>query len=150
MDHNTIHAINIVVNVPNNEDIIEDNVHLFIPLLSIRPVIQNITLDIINAINKPLPVTFKLIDVINIDIFIINSIREDMKKTVELLETTVNTTYDLVLAMANLKNAAEIKNKVVEVNKLEEQADRLYENAIKELYKNEANAIEIIKAFKGE
>ena len=83
--------------------------------------------------------------VINIDIFIINSIREDMKKTVELLETTVNTTYDLVLAMANLKNAAEIKNKVVEVNKLEEQADRLYEDSVRELYKNETNPIEIIK-----
>lgn len=83
--------------------------------------------------------------VINIDIFIITSIREDMKKSIELLETTVNTAYDLVVAMTNLKNATEIKEKVVEVNKLEEQADRAYEDSVRELYKNESNPIEIIK-----
>ena len=83
--------------------------------------------------------------VINIDIFIITSIRDDMKKTVELLETTVNTTYDLVVAMANLKNADAIKTKVVEVNKLEEQADRLYEDSVRELYRNESNPVEVIK-----
>lgn len=83
--------------------------------------------------------------VINIDIFIITSIRDDMKKTVELLEKTVNTTYDLVVAMANLKNADAIKIKVVEVNKLEEQADRLYEDSVRELYRNESNPVEVIK-----
>ena len=83
--------------------------------------------------------------VINIDIFIITSIRDDMKKTVELLEKTVNTTYDLVVAMANLKNADAIKTKVVEVNKLEEQADRLYEDSVRELYRNESNPVEVIK-----
>lgn len=83
--------------------------------------------------------------VINIDIFIITSIREDVKKMVELLETTVNTSYDLVVEMSNLKNAEAIKIKVVEVNKLEEQADKLYEDAVRELYRNETNSVEIIK-----
>lgn len=83
--------------------------------------------------------------VINIDIFIITEIKEDMKKSVELLETAVGTTYDLVVAMNNLKNAKEIKDKVIEVNKLEEQADRLYENSVRELYKNEKDPIQVIK-----
>ena len=41
--------------------------------------------------------------VINIDIFIIAEIRNDMQKTIELLETIVNTAYDLVVEMTNLK-----------------------------------------------
>lgn len=82
---------------------------------------------------------------INIDIFMINEIRKDMKESIELLETTVAKTYDLVVAMKDLKNIKEIKEKVVEVNKLEENADRLYENSIRELYKNEKDPIQIIK-----
>lgn len=83
--------------------------------------------------------------VIDIDIFIISEIKEDMKKSIELLETAVGTTYDLVVAMNNLKNINEIKNKVIEVNKLEEEADRLYENAVRTLYKDEKDPIQIIK-----
>ena len=83
--------------------------------------------------------------VIDIDIFIISEIKEDMKKSIELLETAVGRTYDLVVAMNNLKNINEIKNKVIEVNKLEEEADRLYENALRTLYKDEKDPIQIIK-----
>ncbi|MBQ8299166.1 MAG: DUF47 family protein [Clostridia bacterium] len=83
--------------------------------------------------------------VIDIDIFIITEIKENMKKSIELLETAVGTTYDLIVAMNNLKNVNEIKNKVIEVNKLEEEADKLYENSVKELYKNEKDPIQIIK-----
>ena len=54
-------------------------------------------------------------------------------------------TVTALVAMKNLKNAKEIKNEVVEVNKLEEQADRLYEESIRKLYISENNAIQIIK-----
>lgn len=83
--------------------------------------------------------------VIDIDIFIISEIKEDMKKSIDLLETAVGTTCDLIIAMNNLKNVNEIKNKVIEVNKLEEEADKLYENSVRELYKNEKDPIQIIK-----
>lgn len=82
---------------------------------------------------------------INIDIFIINEIREDMKASIDLLETIVAKTYDLVVAMKDLKNIKEIKERVIEVNKLEENADRLYENSIRNLYKNEKDPIQILK-----
>ncbi len=82
---------------------------------------------------------------INLDIFLIDTIREDMKNTIDKLKVAVATTYELVVEMDNLKNADAIKAKVVEVNKLEEQADRLYENSVRELYKTETNPIEIIK-----
>ena len=83
--------------------------------------------------------------VINIDIFVITEITEDMKILINLLEKAVETTYNLVVIMNNLKNAKEIKEKVIEVNKLEEEADRLYENSIRELYKTQKDPIEVIK-----
>lgn len=44
-----------------------------------------------------------------------------------------------------MKNKTEISEKVIEINKLEEQADRLYEKSIKQLYTDEQDAIKIIK-----
>lgn len=82
---------------------------------------------------------------INMDIFMIEEIPENMKILIELLETSVNVTYDLVVEMKNLKNVQAIKEKVIEVNKLEEQADKLYQDAIKNLYQNEKDAIQVIR-----
>lgn len=82
---------------------------------------------------------------IDMNIYNIESITEEMKNSINLLEKTIEKVYDLVIAMKNLKNAKEIKNEVVEVNKLEEQADRLYEESIRKLYISENNAIQIIK-----
>ncbi len=82
---------------------------------------------------------------INLDILSIEEITENMKQSVEMLEPIVATTYELVVEMNNLKNAKEIKEKVVEVNKLEEQADRQYEKSMVELYKTKANPIQVIK-----
>ena len=82
---------------------------------------------------------------INLDIFLIDHIRDDMKTTVDKLKITVATTNELVATINNLKSAEAIKAKVVEVNQLEEQADKLYENSVRELYKTETNPIEILK-----
>ncbi len=82
---------------------------------------------------------------INLDVLLITEISENMKQLVEMLEGTVSTTYDLVVLMKNIKNQKEIKEKVVEVNKLEEQADRKYEKSMFELHKDEKDPIQIIK-----
>ena len=82
---------------------------------------------------------------IDMNIYNIESITEEMKNSINLLEKTIDKVYDLVIAMKTLKNAKEIKTEVVEVDKLEEQADRLYEESIRKLYISENNAIQIIK-----
>ena len=83
--------------------------------------------------------------VINIDIFNITEITNNMRTSIDLFERTVTKTYELVVEMKNLKNEKEVKEKVIEVNGLEEQADRLYEDSIRELYKNEKDPIQVIK-----
>ncbi len=83
--------------------------------------------------------------VINIDIFVITEIKQNMKAGIILLERCVELVHQLVIVMKNLKASDEIKAKVVEVNKIEEQADKLYENSVRELYKTETDAIQLIK-----
>ena len=83
--------------------------------------------------------------VINIDIFVITEIKQNMKAGITLLERCVELVHQLVIVMKNLKASEEIKAKVVEVNQIEEQADKLYENSVRELYKIETDAIQLIK-----
>ena len=82
---------------------------------------------------------------INIYIFNIEVISENMKTSINLLEDTINKTYNLISSLSNLKNIKEIKDGILEVNSSEERADRLYEYSIKQLYKNENDMLQIIK-----
>ena len=68
-----------------------------------------------------------------------------MQALIELLDVSVNKTCDLVTEMKNLKNIKAIKEKIIEVNKLEEQADKLYQNTIKNLYQSEKEPIQVIR-----
>lgn len=83
--------------------------------------------------------------VIDMNIYNVTKIKENMKTSIELLEKTTELVYDLIIEMKNLKNLQEIRAKVVEVNELEEQADRLYEKSIKDLYIDEKDVVEILK-----
>lgn len=83
--------------------------------------------------------------IIDIDILNVKEITENMKILMALLETATQKVCELLKVFKNIKKTKEIQEYVVEVNKLEEQADRLYENAIKELYTSENNSIQIIK-----
>ncbi len=83
--------------------------------------------------------------VIDINIFNITKTTEDMEVLIILLEKATGIVCDLIIELKNLKKVKEIKEKAIEVNKIEEQADRLYEKTIRELYKNEKDPVEIIK-----
>ena len=51
----------------------------------------------------------------------------------------------MVLEFKNFKKIKEIKDKIIEINKIEEQAEKLYEELIRELYKNEKDLLQILK-----
>ena len=68
-----------------------------------------------------------------------------MKTSIDLLVKTTQSVYDLIIQLNNLKKIEEIRDKVIEVNKLEEDADRLYEKSIKDLYSNQKDVVEILK-----
>lgn len=83
--------------------------------------------------------------VINLNIFNITEVTENMKALIELLVNSTSAVYNLVLELKNLKKIKEIKEKVIEVGDIEEQADKLYEKSIKELFENEKDVVQIIK-----
>lgn len=83
--------------------------------------------------------------VIDINIYNVTEIMEDMKENIELLEKATSEVYDLIVEFKNFKKMKEIKEKVIEVNKIEEQADRLYEKSIRDIYKKEKDVIQIVK-----
>jgi uncharacterized protein Yka (UPF0111/DUF47 family) len=47
--------------------------------------------------------------------------------------------------MRNMKANAELKEKIIEVNRIEDEADDIFRKAITDLFASEPNAVEIIK-----
>lgn len=82
---------------------------------------------------------------INFNILNITSIREEAIEFTELLIECANSVKDALENFKNFKKAEIVKEKAIAINVLEEKADRLYEKAMKKLYKEETNPVEIIK-----
>lgn len=82
---------------------------------------------------------------IDINIYNIQEVTNNVKETMVLLENVTEVIYQLTSELKNLKKMQEIKAKIIEVNDIEEKADRLYEKSIRELYETEKNAVEILK-----
>lgn len=82
---------------------------------------------------------------INFNILNITSVRENAIEFAELLIECVMSVKDALENFKNFKKADIVKEKSIAINVLEEKADRLYERAMKNLYKEEKDPIEIIK-----
>ena len=82
---------------------------------------------------------------INFNILDISKVREDALEFAELLIECANSVKDALENFENFKKAEIVKEKTIAINVLEEKADRLYESAMKKLYKEETSPVEIIK-----
>ncbi len=82
---------------------------------------------------------------INFNILNISSVREDALEFTELLIKCANSVKDALENFENFKKAEVVKEKTIAINVLEERADRMFEKAMKELYKEEKDPLEIIK-----
>ena len=82
---------------------------------------------------------------INFNILNIEKIREEAHEFTELLIEATSAVKDAFVNFKNFKKVEPIKEKVIAINVLEDKGDRLYEKAMKRLYKEEKDAIEIIK-----
>jgi len=87
------------------------------------------------------------IDEVSIDLEILSvvSLREDMKKYMELMEKATLAMFELFEKFKDMKNYNEVHELVVKINDIEEQGDKLFQESIKNLYVNEKNSIEVIK-----
>ena len=82
--------------------------------------------------------------VINIDILNVKKLRDDVKTFAELLLNACEKTTEMLNKFKNIKKFAEIKEVIIEINKLEEDGDKLYQDAIRNLYNNPKDPIEVI------
>lgn len=82
---------------------------------------------------------------INFNILNITSVREDALEFTELLIECANSVKDALENFENFKKAELVKEKTIAINVLEEKADRMFEKAMKKLYKEETDPVEIIK-----
>lgn len=82
---------------------------------------------------------------INFNILNISSVREDALEFTELLIECANSVKDALENFENFKKAELVTEKTIAINVLEEKADRMFEKAMKKLYKEEKDPLEIIK-----
>ena len=102
--------------------------------------------DLANIVNK-LDTIEDRIDEIAIDFKILNikHIKEDILEFTDILVQASIAVKGIFEKLSDLKHPELIKQKVIVVNKLEEQGDRVYERIISNLYKEEKDPIELIK-----
>ena len=82
---------------------------------------------------------------VNLKILNISKMRNDALKFTELLNKCAMCIKEMLESFKNIKKRDLIKEKVIEVNKLEEMGDRIFEENMKNLYTSSTNSIEIIK-----
>lgn len=87
------------------------------------------------------------IDEIAIDFKILNikHIKEDILEFTDILVKASTAVKGIFEKLSDLKHPELIKEKVIVVNKLEEQGDRVYERIVSNLYKEEKDPIELLK-----
>ncbi|NSW91933.1 MAG: DUF47 family protein [Firmicutes bacterium] len=104
-----------------------------------REDILNILNDIDDVIDNIDDVAQKLV------IYHITTIRDDMKKFSELAVRCCKALMDAMIELKSYKRGNELKKYIVEINNIEEEGDELLKKSMSELFKSEANPIEIIK-----
>jgi len=82
---------------------------------------------------------------IEIDILDIKEIKSEAIECAKFLVECCESMLELIKEFENFKKSKIIKDKVVEINRLEEEGDRLYTTNMKNLYKNCKDNLEIIK-----
>ena len=82
---------------------------------------------------------------INFNILNVTTLREDVVEITNVLIECTQSLKEALMNFQNFKKPELVKEKSIAINVLEEKADKLYEKAMKKLYEEETNAIEIIK-----
>ena len=105
--------------------------------------------DIIILVNKIDDVIDNLDEiVIDFNILNVTDLREDINDFIDLICKITIKLKDMMNYFKNMKKYDETKKIIIDINNLEEQGDKLFENAIKNLYNTQKDAIEILKWHK--
>ena len=81
----------------------------------------------------------------NLEILDIEVLREDFKYYVDIINRQSNLLISMLESFKNTKQYEEVHNQVIEMNRTEEEGDRLFEKSISNLFINEKDCIEALK-----
>ena len=82
---------------------------------------------------------------INIKILDISEVKKEIIELIDILVMCCVAVKEMFLDFKDIKNVDKIKQKVIQVNKLEELGDKTYEKLMSVLYKTEKNPIDLVK-----
>ena len=123
----------------------DDNLHHLLEFL-VKDFLPPIEREDIVLLTKKIDDIIDCIDetVIDFNIFNIITIREDVKQFIELMNKLCIIEKEMMIKFKSSKKYDEVNKLIIEVNNLEEEGDRLYENGIRKLFK-ENDTTEMIK-----
>lgn len=81
---------------------------------------------------------------IYIDMFNIQKIRPEILKFTELIATCCKAMDDALEEFKNFKSSKKLRDKIIEINRLEEVGDALYVDFMRDLYHNSTDPIELM------
>lgn len=112
-----------------------------------RSFITPIEREDILQIAKYIEDTIDAIDEVSIMISMlsITTIRSDAKQLIALIEKSCCTLLDAAREFKNFKKSKQLLFFLIEINRIEEDGDKLYQNAIKKLFIKEQNVLEVLK-----
>ena len=77
--------------------------------------------------------------------FDVRTVREDAKAFVKLIVEATGELHGLTKEMKGFKKSKELKPKVIEINRLENEGDRLHRRAVHALFTQEKDPLEVLK-----
>jgi len=77
--------------------------------------------------------------------FNVTGIKEDARRLSNLIIQCTEELKGVMSELKSMKNSKTLKDKIIEVNRIEDEADDIFRNAMQQLFMTENNAIEVIK-----
>jgi predicted phosphate transport protein (TIGR00153 family) len=75
----------------------------------------------------------------------VREIREDAKKMAKLIVECTRELRDVMADLKNMRRSASLRAKIIEVNRLENEGDEIFRNAITNLFASSQDTMEVIK-----
>ncbi len=79
------------------------------------------------------------------DLFHVTEIRDSAKRMATLIVESVQELKIVVNELRRMKRSKLLREKIIEVNRIENEGDVVYRSAIKSLFETETNALEVVK-----
>lgn len=129
-------------NIENQADKAKHDVIEFLLKDFLPPIEREDILNILQMIDNVVDYIDEIL--INIDIFNIQILRNETSQFTELLVNTCTKIIDLLKDFHDFKKYETTKQKIIEINNLEEQGDKLYAFSMKRLYLEKEDPLHVI------